>query len=80
MVPRENKNNAYAKFGGTNKKYYGIIPSGLYQVFHGFNFVRRASARTRLKTRKDCGLHPILLITLMIQDIENIKQLNFELF
>ena len=29
---------------------------------------------------KDCGLHPILLITLMIQDIENIKQLNFELF
>ena len=29
MVPRENKNNAYAKFGGTNKKNYGIIPSGL---------------------------------------------------
>ena len=24
MVPRENKNNAYAKFGGTNKEYYGI--------------------------------------------------------
>ena len=22
MVPRENKNNAYAKFGGTNKEYY----------------------------------------------------------
>ena len=29
MVPRENKNNAYAKFGGTNKKYYGISRSGL---------------------------------------------------
>ena len=29
MVPRENKNNAYAKFGGTNKDYYGILRSGL---------------------------------------------------
>ena len=25
MVRRENKNNAYAKFGGTNKEYYGIL-------------------------------------------------------
>ena len=30
MVPRENKNNAYAKFGGTNKEYYGIFRSGLF--------------------------------------------------
>ena len=29
MVPRENKNNPYAKFGGTNKEYYGIFRSGL---------------------------------------------------
>ena len=29
MVPRENKNNAHAKFGGTNKEYYGIFRSGL---------------------------------------------------
>ena len=29
MVPRENKNNASAKFGGTNKEYYGIFQSGL---------------------------------------------------
>ena len=28
MVPRENKNNAYAKFGGTNKEYYGIFQNG----------------------------------------------------
>ena len=28
-APRENKNNAYAKFGGTNKEYYGIFRSGL---------------------------------------------------
>ena len=26
MVPKENKNNSYAKFGGTNKEYYGIFP------------------------------------------------------
>ena len=25
MVPRENKNNAYAKLGGTKKEYYGIF-------------------------------------------------------
>ena len=29
MVPRENKNNVYAKFGGTNKEYYGIFRTGL---------------------------------------------------
>ena len=29
MVPRENKNNPYANFGGTNKEYYGIFRSGL---------------------------------------------------
>ena len=30
MAPRENKNNAYVKFGGTNKGYYGIFRSGLF--------------------------------------------------
>ena len=29
MVPRQNKNNAYAKFWRTNKDYYGIFESGL---------------------------------------------------
>ena len=32
MVPRENKNNAYVKFGGgggANKEYYGIFRNGL---------------------------------------------------
>ena len=28
MVPKENKNNAYAKFGGTNNEYYGISRNG----------------------------------------------------
>ena len=31
MVPRENKNNAYAKFGGPNKEYYGIFDSGEFK-------------------------------------------------
>ena len=35
MVPRENKNNAYAKFRGTNKEYYGIFRNGLSEArFH----------------------------------------------
>ena len=25
MAPRETENNAYAKFGVTNKEYYGIL-------------------------------------------------------
>ena len=25
VVPRENKNHAYAKFGGTSEEYYGIF-------------------------------------------------------
>ena len=32
MVPRENKTRAYAKFGGTNKEYYGIFESGLFET------------------------------------------------
>ena len=32
MVRRENKNNAYAKFGGTNKEYYGIFRTGLFET------------------------------------------------
>ena len=32
MVRRENKNNAYAKFLGTNKEYYGISRTRLLQL------------------------------------------------
>ena len=35
MVPRENKNNAYSKFGETNKEYYGIFRSGLFRLRPG---------------------------------------------
>ena len=34
MVPRENKNNAYVKFGGTNKEYYGIFRNGLQFIYY----------------------------------------------
>ena len=33
MVPRENKNNPHAKFGGTNKEYYGIFRSGILSSY-----------------------------------------------
>ena len=33
MVPRENKNNAYAKFEGTNEDYYSIFRSDLFFTF-----------------------------------------------
>ena len=36
MVRRENKNNAYAKFGGTNKEYYGIFRTGLFAAYASF--------------------------------------------
>ena len=41
-VSRENKNNAYAKFGGTNKEYYVIFRSGLYVswIYLGLNSKR----------------------------------------
>ena len=32
MVPKENENDAYAKFGGTNKEYYGIFRGGLWAI------------------------------------------------
>ena len=37
MVTRENKNNAYAKFGGTNKEYYGIFRNA--QLTLGSKFI-----------------------------------------
>ena len=32
MVPRVNKNNAYAKFWRINKEYYGIFKNGLFNI------------------------------------------------
>ena len=37
-APRENKNNAYAKFGGTSKEYYGIFRSGLLKCHVSTNW------------------------------------------
>ena len=40
MVPREEKHNACAKFGGTNKEYYGIFRSGLFKDVRAKIFLR----------------------------------------
>ena len=40
-VPRENKSNAFAKFGGTDKEYYGIFPSGLYGFAVFLHLIRK---------------------------------------
>ena len=39
MVPRENKNNAYAKFWRTNKEYYGIFGRDPY-IFSSKRWVK----------------------------------------
>jgi len=44
MVPKENENNAYAKFGGTDKKYYGIFRSGLC-----YSYGQKAQKKQRAK-------------------------------
>ena len=46
MAPRENKNNAYAKFWRTNKEYYGIFESGLFEL-----------ARSARKVLWNCDQH-----------------------
>ena len=42
MIPRENKNNVYAKFAGTNKEYCGIFRNGLYY----FSFIEDRKSST----------------------------------
>ena len=62
MVSRENKNNAYAKFGGTNKEYYGIFRTGLFK-FHLLRFLlRQNEEKTLVLTDKNLfrNFNPIL--------------------
>ena len=55
MVPRENKNNAYEKFGGTNKEYYGIFRSGLLLLRIHFLRVVLINTGIFLRDSKLCG-------------------------
>ena len=59
MVPRENKNNAFAKFGGTNKEYNGIFRTGLLLivVFHWFNGI--------------LGIEPVIVNDLHFLEMQN---------
>ena len=40
MVPRESKNNAYAKFCSANKEYYGIFESDQQTISPPHNAIR----------------------------------------
>ena len=39
MVPRESKNNAYAKFGSAIKEYYGIFESDQQTISPSHNAI-----------------------------------------
>ena len=43
--PRETGNNAYEKFGGTTKEYYGIFRSGLLAFVWGFELFDKTYVR-----------------------------------
>ena len=57
MVPRENKNNTYAKFGGTNKEYYVIFRTGLFPSYvhssHNIHTISFAESIMIGHSRKD---------------------------
>ena len=52
LFPRETGSNAYAKFGGTNKEYYGIFRSGLLAYF-AFSQLGGDKALEARSTNKD---------------------------
>ena len=58
MVPREKKNNAYAKFWGTNKEYYGIFRTGLLMrwITVKFGFCLSRGSITYLGFQQDHGI------------------------
>ena len=51
MVPRENKNNAYAKFRGTDKEYYGIFRTGLLVQWAIFELCKDEKTQSRSRLR-----------------------------
>ena len=64
MVPRENKNNAYAKFGETNKEYYGIFQNGLWKTQGPFCLTLTHA----LHLSPSLSIFPLLHILLADQD------------
>jgi len=60
MVPRENKNDAYAKFGGTNKEYYGVFRTGLYTDIMRFlaYYVHITKCLPHTKYKQYCNQYP----------------------
>ena len=60
MVPRENKNNHYAKFGGTNKEYYGIFRTGLYSDIMRFTLLH--NRHHKVSQKKSQGVTKCLVL------------------
>ena len=56
MAPRENKNNAYANFVGTNKEYYGIFKSGLLLVLNAKSWIEHEKHATMFFPRKNLAV------------------------
>ena len=52
MVPRENKNNAHAKFEGTNEEYFGIFRNGLIGPVHTKTHRKRINSKAHSKVDK----------------------------
>ena len=48
MVPRENKNNAHARFGGKDKEYYGISSYQLHPQGHCIIFQQHPRSQKML--------------------------------
>ena len=76
MVPRENKNNAYAKFGGTNKKYYGIFRSGLLWSLNNDNGDGNENiSNLHIRWAKTIALHALLvrfsLLSISLRRLQN---------
>ena len=58
MVPREKKDNAYTKFGGTNKEYNGIFRNGLFSL--------HLCLVARPLNESEAGVHLLLIETSLL--------------
>ena len=60
MVPKENKNNAYAKFGGKNKECYGIYQTGMFIIHGQLLYMQHTIAFKIIKLKKLSSLSRVL--------------------
>ena len=76
QVPGETGNNAYAKFGGTNKEYYGIFRSGLFaQCFICHQIHKNIVSFVHLLVSA-IFVHSLFLQTVCLSVNHNLPQMN----